>query len=58
VLELEARHRLVGPLWLGVEGAFVLPFSRESFYLLPEPTLHRVPAWGAGFGLGLGLHFF
>jgi hypothetical protein len=58
VLELEARHRLVGPLWLGVEGAFVLPFSRESFYLLPEPTLHRVPAWGAGFGLGVGLHFF
>lgn len=58
VLGFEARHRLIGPLWLGLEGAFVLPFSRERFYLEPEPTLHRVPAWGAAFGLGLGLRFF
>jgi hypothetical protein len=58
VLGLEARHRLIGPLWLGLDGALVLPFSRERFYLQPEPTLHRVPAWGAAFGLGLGLRFF
>jgi hypothetical protein len=56
-LQLEVRHRLIGPLWLGLEGAFVLPFSRERFYLEPEPTLHRVPAWGAAFGLGAGLRF-
>lgn len=55
---LEARHLLVGPLWLGLEGAFVLPFTRERFYLEPEPTLHQVPAWGVGCGLGLGLRFF
>jgi hypothetical protein len=57
-LELQARRQLVGPLWLGLEGAFGLPFSRESFYLEPEPTLHQVPAWVASFGGGLGLRFF
>jgi hypothetical protein len=57
-LELEARHHVVGPLWLGLEGALGAPFSRESFYLEPEPTLHRVPAWAASFGLGVGLRFF
>lgn len=58
-LELQGRYRVVGPLWLGFEGAFVFPFSRERFYLAPaETTLHRVPAWGWGFGLGTGLRFF
>jgi hypothetical protein len=57
-LELQARHHLVGPLWLGLEGAFGVPFSRERFYLQPERTLHRVPPWAASFGLGVGLRFF
>jgi hypothetical protein len=57
-LELQARYQVLGPLWLGLEGALLLPFSRERFYLQPEPTLHRVPAWGASFGLGAGLRFF
>ena len=57
-VELEARYRLVGPSWLGWEGAFTMPFSRERFYLEPSHTLHRVPAWGLSFGIGLGLKFF
>jgi hypothetical protein len=57
-VELAARYRLVGPLWLGLEGAFTFPFSRERFYLEPDLTLHQVPAWGVSGGLGLGVHFF
>lgn len=57
-VELAARYQLLGPLWLGLEGAFTLPFSRERFYLEPEPTLHRVPAWGVSLGLGVGVRFF
>lgn len=57
-LQLEARRRLIGALWVGLEGGLMLPFSRERFYLEPEPTLHQVPAWGAAFGLGVGLRFF
>jgi hypothetical protein len=57
-VELEGRYQLLGPLWLGWEGAFTLPFSRERFYLEPQQTLHRVPAWGLSFGVGLGLRFF
>jgi hypothetical protein len=57
-LELQGRYQVVGPLWLGFEGAFVFPFSRERFYLEPVETLHRVPIWGWGFGLGTGLRFF
>ncbi len=56
--QLEGRVRLVGPLWLGLEAAIVRPFSRESFYVAPSQTLHRVPTWGGGFGAGLGLLFF
>jgi hypothetical protein len=50
--------QLVGPLWLGLEGALLRPFSRESFYLAPSQTLHTIPPWGASFGAGLGLLFF
>jgi hypothetical protein len=57
-LSLAGRYQLVGPLWIGLEGAFTFPFSRERFYLEPELTLHQVPAWGVSFGLGLGLRFF
>jgi hypothetical protein len=57
-LELEGRYRVVGPLWVGLDGAFTFPFSRERFYLEPAETLHRVPAWGWSFGLGTGLRFF
>lgn len=57
-LELEGRYHLLGPLWLGWEGELNFPFSRESFYLDPGETLHAVPAWGLGFGVGLGLRFF
>jgi hypothetical protein len=57
-LELQGRHHLLGPLWLGWEGAFLLPLTRASFYFEPDPPLHRVPAWGLSFGIGAGLHFF
>jgi hypothetical protein len=57
-LELQARYRVVGPLWVGLEGGFTLPFSREKFYLEPEPTLHQVPAWGVSLGVGVGVRFF
>ena len=57
-LELAARYRVVGPLEVGLEGAFTLPFSRERFYLEPQPTLHQVPAWGVSVGLGAGVRFF
>ena len=57
-LELEARFQLLGPVWLGLEVAGELPFSRESFYVEPGQTLHRVPAWGMSFGLGAGVLFF
>jgi hypothetical protein len=57
-LELAARYRVVGPLWLGLEGVFTLPFSRERFYLEPQPTLYQVPAWGLSLGLGMGVRFF
>jgi len=56
-LELEGRYQLLGPAWLGWEGAFTIPFSRESFYVEPGQTLHSVPAWGVSFGLGFGLRF-
>jgi hypothetical protein len=57
-VELAARYRLVGPLWLGLEGGFTFPFSREGFHLKPDVALHQVPAWGASGGLGLGVRFF
>jgi hypothetical protein len=57
-VQLESRYRVFGPLWIGLEGAFTMPFSRERFYLEPQQTLHRVPAAGVGFGFGLGLRFF
>jgi len=57
-IELQGRYRLLGPLWLGWEGALTLPFSRERFYLEPEPTLHRIPAWALSFGVGVGVRFF
>jgi hypothetical protein len=57
-LQLAARYRIVGPLWLGVEGALTFPFTRERFYLEPNLTLHQVPAWGVGAGLGVGVLFF
>jgi hypothetical protein len=57
-LELEGRYRLLDRLWVGWEGAFTVPFSRERFYLEPSQTLHRVPAWGLSAGVGLGLLFF
>jgi hypothetical protein len=56
--QLEARVELLGPLWLGLEAALLRPFSRESFYLAPSQSLHRVPTWGSSFGAGLGLLFF
>lgn len=57
-VELEGRYALWGPLWLGGEGGFTFPFTRERFYLQPEETLHRVPAWGVNLALGVGLRFF
>jgi hypothetical protein len=57
-LELEGRLRLIGPLWAGLEGGLIFPFSRERFYLEPGQDLHQVPAWGLGLGAGLGLQFF
>jgi len=57
-LELQGRYQLLGPLWLGWQGAVSAPFSRENFYLDPSQVLHRVPAWGLSFGVGLGLRFF
>lgn len=57
-VELEGRYELLSPLWIGLEGAFTFPFTRERFYLEPEQTLHRVPAWGVSMGLGVGVRFF
>lgn len=57
-VQLEGRYQLIGPLWLGWEGALALPFSRERFYLEPQETLHRVPWWALSFGFGAGLRFF
>lgn len=56
-IELQERYGLVGPLWVGWEGAFTLPFSRERFYLEPNHTLYRVPTRELSFGFGLGLRF-
>lgn len=56
--ELQARYELLKPLWVGLEGGFTFPFTRERFYVEPGETLHRVPAWGLAFGVGLGLRFF
>lgn len=57
-IELHARYELLEPLWVGLEGGFTFPFTRERFYVDPDETLHRVPAWGLVFGAGLGLRFF
>lgn len=56
--ELQGRVKLLGPLWLGLEATAELPFSRERFYIEPGQTLHRVPWWGASFGLGVGVLFY
>ena len=56
--DLQARYELLRPLWVGLEGGFTFPFTRERFYVDPGETLHRVPRWGLGFGAGLGLRFF
>lgn len=56
--ELQARYRVVGPLWLGLEGGLTFPFTRERFYLEPQQTLHEVTAWGVSCGGGVGLRFF
>jgi hypothetical protein len=57
-IDLQARYELLEPLWVGLECGFTFPFTRERFYLDPDETLHRVPAWGLVFGAGLGLRFF
>lgn len=57
-LGLEARYQLLGPLWAGLEGTFTFPTTRESFYIQPTETLHRVPATSVSLGAGLGLRFF
>lgn len=57
-VDLQARYELLSPLWAGLECGFTFPFTRERFYLYPSETLHRVPAWGLSFGVGLGLRFF
>jgi hypothetical protein len=57
-VDLQARYELLRPLWMGLEGGFNLPFTRERFFVEPSETLHRVPAWGLSFGAGLGLRFF
>jgi hypothetical protein len=57
-VQLAVRYRIVGPLWLGLEGAVNFPFTRERFYLDPGLTLHQVPAWGVSAGLGVGVRFF
>ncbi|HEX2871071.1 MAG TPA: hypothetical protein VHP33_07445 [Polyangiaceae bacterium] len=57
-IDLQARYELMRPLWVGLEGGFTLPFTRERFYVEPDETLHRVPAWGLAFSAGLGLRFF
>jgi hypothetical protein len=57
-IELQARYEVLEPLWVGLEGGFTFPFTRERFYVDPDETLHRVPAWGLVFGAGLGLRFF
>jgi len=57
-LQLAGRYRIVGPLWLGLEGALTFPFSREGFHLEPNLPLHQVPAWGVSAGLGAGVRFF
>jgi hypothetical protein len=55
---LEGRLRLRDPLWLGLEAGVTLPFTRERFYLEPDRTLYRVPAWAGSVGFGVGLRFF
>jgi hypothetical protein len=57
-VDAQARYELMRPLWIGLEGGFTFPFTREGFYIDPDETLHRVPAWGLAFGVGLGLRFF
>lgn len=57
-VDLQARYALLQPLWVGLEGGFTFPFTRERFYVEPNETLHDVPAWGLAFGAGLGLRFF
>lgn len=56
--QLESRVELLGPLWVGWEGALTFPLTREVFYLDPQQSLHRVPAWAGSFGVGVGLCFF
>jgi hypothetical protein len=56
-LLLELRRQLLGPLWGGAQGGLSFPFTREHFYIEPRTDLHRVPAWGGSFGVGLGLRF-
>jgi hypothetical protein len=57
-VDLQAAYELLAPLWIGLEGGFTFPFTRERFYVDPNETLHRVPAWGLAFGAGIGLRFF
>lgn len=57
-IQLEARYEVTKPLWIGLQGAFIFPFTRERFYVDPSDTLHDVPASGVGFGAGAGLRFF
>lgn len=56
-LGVEARYRVLGPLWVGLESALTMPFTREEFYLNPRDPIHRVPALGGNVGFGLGLQF-
>lgn len=57
-VELEARFRLLGPLWAGLDGGLTFPLTREGFYLDPQQSLYRVPSWAVSVGGGVGLLFF
>jgi hypothetical protein len=57
-VEVQARWQVLEPLWLGLEGGLTWPFSRQSFYIAPQATLHRVPARAVHLGLGAGIRFF
>jgi hypothetical protein len=56
--EAELEAVLVGPLRFDADLGVFFPFSRNGFYFVPEPNVHRIPVVGLSFGVGLSLRFF
>jgi len=56
-LGARAAATIAGPMFLEIQGMLGFPLVRDRFYLEPDTTLHRTPAFSPSLAAGVGSHF-